>query len=144
MSRFNDFDAAVNSNVRPEFTIGGQKFVARAKLPWKKFSSLILSMNEADSSSVEGIAKTENFFRLVLIPKDRQRFIDLINADGEDDDNDENYLDSSQVSALIDWLLELYTGKDEKNDNSSSDTPSTTGVPSNIVSLTPRPTPEAS
>lgn len=136
---FRDFDAfmAEKSPGRPEFMLAGQKFTARSRLPWKKFSTFILNMGD-DVSSKDGIDKTEEFFRMVLVAQDRQRFVDLINQDA-DEEEDENIVSPAQVSELLDWLLEYYTGKAQPPEESSSTEPSSSGQPSNVVSLTPRP-----
>jgi hypothetical protein len=136
---FKDFDAMLGEG-RPDFTVGGQRFTARAKLPWKKFSQLILSMSAGgtDAASSDGIAKTEEFFRLVLIPSDRDRFMNLIANDGEEEGDEDNVIASQQVSAILDWLLGIYTGKLAAT-NGTPLLPSSqpTGEPSSTVSLNP-------
>lgn len=136
MSRFMDFDAAMSENVRPEFTLGGQKFTCKAKLPWKKFSHLIISMSETDSVSSDGIDKTEEFLRIALLPQDRERFFALVNSDG--DDENEDYAGTEQIGELVKWLLGEYTGKAETTSDDSSGTSDTSGRPANVVSLNPK------
>lgn len=142
MGDVKDFDAmlAEKSGGRPEFVIAGQKFTARGKLPWKKFSTLILSLTAEDTSSADGLIKTEDFFRLVLVPADRQRFIDLINHDGDEDEDDDHIVGAQQVSEILDWLLGHYTGKAVQADNSSTPKSGDSGQPSNVVSLNAKPT----
>lgn len=136
-----DFDAALREKrgEELEFVVAGQTFTARAKLPWKKYSTLIMSLFGQDVTTADGLNKTEEFFRLVIVKRDRDRFIALMDSDGdgeEDGEGDEdNVIDPTQVSALLDWMLALYTGKEPKNETSSSDSPPTTGLPSNVISL---------
>lgn len=137
---FKDFDAmlAEKSTGRPMFTVGGQKFTARAKLPWKKFSALILSLVGDDVSTSGGIEKTESFFRMVLVREDRERFMALINNDGDEDEDDDKVVGTQQISDLLDWMLEYYTGKATMSDTPSPPTPLDSGVSVNTVSLTPK------
>lgn len=132
---YRDFDAFLRekSGGRPEFIIGGQKFTCRAKLPWKKFSAMMLSLSGEDASA-KGLEKTEDFFKLVLIQPDRQRFLDLLNYDGEDDEGDEeNVISPSQVGNLLDWLLAYYTDKD--GGATEEEKPTSEAVPNNVVPM---------
>lgn len=142
---YKDFDAMLNEKLsgRPDFKVGGHTFTARAKLPWKKFSNLILSMSGDDVSSTNGISKTEDFFKLVLIPTDRQRFIDLLNHDGDEDDDDDSVIAPEQVSEILDWLLAYYTGKAGASESASSEQQPGTGLPLNVVSASLSPKIEA-
>lgn len=138
---FHDFDAALRElrGENLEFVVAGQTFTARAKLPWKKYSNLMMSLFGQDVTTADGLAKTEEFFNLVVVKRDRERFMALVNSDGDDDDDDEdNVIDPSQVSAILDWMLGLYTGKAPKKEESSSDSSPTTGLPSNVISLDPK------
>lgn len=132
------YDAWRQEQGSPEpFIIGGQEFTPRLKLPWEKFGKLIMSMDEDDADEFQ---KLRDFFSLVLRRADRQRFLDLLAADGEDDDDD--CIDSLQVQELTKDLMALYTGKAPASGGSSEAGPSTTGQPSNagssnVVSLTP-------
>lgn len=139
---YKDFDAMIASKGRPEFTVAGNKFTCRAKLPWKKFSNLMLSMMGDDVTSQDGIDKTEEFFRLVLLPQDRDKFLTILNFDGEGEDDalaEALVVSNEQISEILDWLLAYYTGKAQANDESSSPSPPATGQPLNAVSLSPKP-----
>ncbi len=131
--RSRDFDAMVAAGEgRPQFTIGGQKFTARSKLPWKKFGALIDAMTADDA----GIEATESFLCMSVVRADRERFRALL--DNEDDDDDESVASPAQINALASWLMEHYTGKLSENDESSSDGPSSTGPQRRVVSLSRR------
>lgn len=137
---YKDFDAALKEMLgdRPSFTMGGQTFTCRQRLPWKKFSNMILSLSGEEAQAGGGLDKTEEFFRLVLIKGDRDRFIGLLNYDGEDEENggdDELAAAPQQVGELLDWLLAYYTGKADTTDESSSDKPLPAGVELKSVSL---------
>lgn len=134
---FKDFDAALQEarGDKLEFVVGGQTFTARAKLPWKKYSNLIISLFDADTTTQDGVAKTEEFFNLALTKKDRERFLALLDSDGDDDDDEDAIVDPKQISQILDWMLNLYTGKANKNETPSSDSQPDTGLPSNVISL---------
>lgn len=136
-----DFDAMVASRTKPEFVVGGQKFTARAKIPWKQFAAIIKFM-QSDEEAVSDEEKAEKFFRLVLSRGDRERFMELLNAGGEDDEEfgESSIVSIEQVGKLTEWLMEHYTGKPPENDNSSSDGAPNTGAPSNVISLNPQTT----
>lgn len=133
-----DFDAmlAARAGVRPTFKVGGQEFTVKAKLPFKKFQKLVASLAGDD---IDEEAKTEEFFRMVLIPQDRERFFLLLNYDGEGDEVDEwNVVSPEQINGLTEWLMELYTGKAGANSPSSSNGSDDAGQRQNVVSLTSR------
>lgn len=127
-----DFDAmlAERAGVRPTFRVGGQEFTVRAKLPFKRFATLV------NSEQDDEITATEDFFRMVLVPADRDRFMALLDADGEEDTD--GVIDPEQVKLISEWLMELYTGKGRQSSDGSSDGAATTGPPPNVVSLNPR------
>jgi hypothetical protein len=138
---FKDYDAMLAETVggRPTFKVAGQTFRCRARLPWKKFSKLLLTLTVSTASGDESLTQTEEFFNLVLVAEDRQRFLDLVNYEGDDDNtDDENVIDPKQVGAILDDLLEYYTGKAPSNASESTATPPGAGQPSNVTSLTPR------
>lgn len=133
-----DFDAmlAERAGVRPTFRLAGQVFTVKAKLPHKKFKNLLATLagDDADENKAE-----EDFFRLCLVPQDRERFFLLLDFDGEGDQVDEwTVVSPDQVSALIEWLMELYTGKQMPSSASSSAGSSNTGTAPNVVSLNSR------
>lgn len=133
-----DFDAmlAERAGVRPTFRVGGQEFTIKAKLPFKKFQKLVASLAGDD---VDEDAKTDEFFAMVLVPQDRERFFLLLNYDGEGDEVDEwNVVSPEQVTSLTQWLMELYTGKAGASSASSSNGSAGAGAPLNVVSLNSR------
>lgn len=133
-----DFDAmlAERAGVRPTFRVAGQLFTVKAKLPFKRFQTLLSSLASDD---VDEDAKTEEFFRLCLVAQDRERFFTLLDYDGEGDEVDEwAVVSPEQVAALTEWLMELYTGKSLGNSASSSNGSAETGAPPNVVSLNSR------
>lgn len=127
---YKNFDAMLKEKRegRPDFTLGGQQFQCRAKLPWKRFDAIIMGINSEDSTT-----KSEDFFNLCLVKDDRERFQELLDNDGEDDED--AVIDVTQVNSLMEWLIELYTGKDPKDSSSSESGAPTTGEPLSVVSL---------
>lgn len=136
---FKDYDAMLAEKIggRPTFKVGGQMFTCRAKLPWKKFSALLLSLTVTSATGDTPTQQTEEFFRLVLLPNQREAFQALLDADGEDDD-ETPVIDSNQVGYILDDLLAYYTGKAQPNDSVSTEQQQNAGQPSNVTSLTPR------
>lgn len=133
MSNLKDFDAMLAEKVggRPEFILGGQKFTCRAKLPWKKYSALILKLTSGEyRSAEEEMVVTEKFFRMVLLPADRDRFFELLNRGSDDeDDEDEDVIANPQVGYLIDWLLRKYNGVPEPEEKKADVAESTEEKP---------------
>lgn len=129
-----DFDAflAEKAGVRPTFRVGGQDFTMRAKLPFKKFAKLVGAVSE-DEDEIE---TTEKFFRMVLVPADRDRFMALLDAEAEDDDAE--VISPEQVGELMEWAMGFYTGKQPASSDGSPPGASTTGPQRNVVSLNSR------
>lgn len=130
-----DFDAMLveTAGTRPTFKVGGQQFTIRKKLPYKKFLRLMAAMGEEDAETGEA---EDLFFKAVLIPEDRDRFLELLNNEGDDDED--AVIDPVQLRAITEWLMGVYTGKAPTSSDSSSNGPSTTGGQRKVVSLTPR------
>lgn len=126
-----DFDAmlAEKAGIKPTFKIGGQEFSLRAKLPYTKWNQLLGVMRNDDTAPD---VATAAFFNTVLIAADRQRFLDLLNNDSDDDDT---VIDLSQMDALTDWIMEHYTGKRLNSSDGSSPGANGTGPAPNVVSL---------
>lgn len=126
-----DFDAmlAEKAGVKPTFHIGGQDFSLRAKLPYTKWNKLLAVMRNDDT---DPDVATAAFFNTVLVAADRQRFLDLLNNDSDDDDN---VIDLAQMDALTDWIMEHYTGKRLNSSDGSSPGANGTGPAPNVVSL---------
>lgn len=138
---YKDFDAAlkVSSGDRPEFTIAGQKFTCRAKVPWKKFGAMIFALQSGQLPEGETeIGQTEKFFQMVLIKADRQRFSDLLNRglEEDEDEEDEDIVSAEQMGALTDWLMSHYLGIEKKEESSSPELPAADIVPTKM-SLNP-------
>lgn len=136
---YKDFDAWLNET-RGEisFSVGGQTFTGRKRVSWEKMNRYLLNLGD---EGTDGIDQTKDFFRMVLVPADRQRFIEAVEYDGDDDDR---ILASEQVGKILNWLLEVYTGKAPSDAASSSAEQPSTGAPSNVVSLNPKPASAAS
>jgi hypothetical protein len=129
-----DFDAMLAG--RPTFTIGGQSFTARAKLPWRKFTSLLGAMTEAVDGG-GGTEATEKFLVMAVVRDDRERFKALLELDDNDDD-DSVGISPNEITELSTWLMEHYTGKNSDSGDSSSGGPPKTGQPRKVVSLSAR------
>jgi len=128
-----DFDAmlAEQAGVRPTFKVGGQEFTLRAKLPYKKWNELLAVMRSDETDADEA---TTAFFNTVLIRSDRQRFLELLEHD-DDDDTDENVVGLEQMDGLTDWIMEHFTGKRRTSSDGSSPGANGTGPAPNVVSL---------
>lgn len=115
---YKDFDAMLRekSGSRPEFTVGGQKFTCRSKLSWRKLASLLTAYQDSGSpTTATGIAMAERFFEIVILKEHRERFMQMLNSEGDDDD-DEAVVSLTQFMDLMDWLMEYYTGQSTKDD----------------------------
>lgn len=112
-----DFDAMLAESGRPSFTLGGQRYECRAKLPWAKWRKLTASV-VAEENPDEALF-TEKLLRLALLPGDRERFFAALNDDDEDLP-DEQVIGMGEVNEIAEWLLEHYTGKTRGNAPTSS------------------------
>jgi hypothetical protein len=132
-----DFDAMLAEKVgtRPTFTVGGQQFTLRAKLPYRKWNKIMAEMRD---DAIDAQEATANFFRAVLIKADRERFVALLNNDGDDDDDDASVIGLDQMDQLTDWVMEHFTGKQPNSSDSSPHGANGTGAPPNVVSLSSR------
>lgn len=133
-----DFDAmlAERAGVRPTFRLAGQTFTVKARLPHKRFRALLTQLSD---ETLDDEAGEEQFLRLALIPQDRERFFLLLDFDGEGDEVDEwNVVGPEQINKLVEWLMELYTGKLLPSSDSSSAGSEKTGPPPKVVSLSSR------
>lgn len=133
MSVTRDFDAMVaeTAGVKPTFTVAGQIFTLRAKLPWAKWQQLLAVMRSEDA---ENVAATAEFFDTVLIKSDRQRFKDLMTDNGDDTD-DELVIGLQQMDAITEWAMEHFTGKLPSSSGGSTPGVNGTGPQPNVISL---------
>lgn len=90
---------------RPSFEVAGQTFTCRAKLSYRKFKALFADFNDSDDAAM---VKIEDFFNVVLLPGDRDRFKELLDKDDEDDD--ENVIELHMVNEIVQWLVGHYSG----------------------------------
>lgn len=129
-----DFDAmlAERAGVRPTFRVAGQTFTVKAKLNFRKFSKMLSALGADDTDENEAM---DEFFRMVLIPQDRDRFFELLDSDDEDESK---VVGADQMRALSQWLMEHYTGKPQTSEESSSDGSASAGESPNVVSLNSR------
>jgi hypothetical protein len=132
-----DFDAMLaEAGGRPTFTIGGQTFTCRAKLPWRKFTSMLALMTGA-SEAGDGAQATESFLTAAVVAKDRDRWVEMLNMEDNDED-DTVGISPGEINDLAEWLMEHYTGKRPASGESSSAGQSNTGPSRKVVSLNPR------
>jgi hypothetical protein len=126
-----DFDAmlAEKAGIRPTFKIGGQIFTLRAKLPYARWTKLLAAMRDDD---VSGEQANEQFFRAVLIPGDRDRFMALLESEADDDGA---IIGVEDMDGLLDWAMAHFTGKAPSSSNGSSPGSSETGQRPNVISL---------
>lgn len=136
MALHKDFTAALAANAgeRPTFTIAGQTFTLRAKLPYKKWNALIDVMRSTETSEWDS---SKTFFNTALIAADRDRFLALMDSEDEDDDL---VIGMVEMSELTDWAMEHFTGKLRSSTSGSTPGAAGTGQPANVVSLSPRTT----
>ncbi len=134
MSVTRDFDAAYRemAGAKPTFTIAGQTFTLRAKIPQASFHKLIAVMRSDDVDAEEA---NRQFFQKALIKADRERFATLL--DSEDDDDDV-VIGLSQLNDLTDWAMEHFTGKPQSSSPGSTPGSNGTGESRNVVSLSAR------
>lgn len=130
-----DFDAMLAEKAagRPTFKVGGQEFTLRKKLPWTKWIQLMAVMRD---ENVDEKKSTEEFFNSVLVRDDRQRFLDLLESD--DDEDEDAVIGMDQLDDLTSWIMEVFTGKHQTSTDGSSPGSNGTGQPPNVVSLTPK------
>jgi hypothetical protein len=128
-----DFDAylAEKAGVRPTFRIGGQVFTLRTKLAYAKWTKILASMRSDDVSPEEA---NDLFFRAVLIRSDVDRFMQLLNNEG-DDDEDSGVIGMQEADALVDWAMAHFTGKALNTSDGSSPGSNGTGPQPNVISL---------
>jgi hypothetical protein len=138
MSMHKDFDAMLREKAgeKPTFTIAGQRFTLRSKLAYNKFNELVAMMRDDGADNMES---TRTFFNTVLIRDDRQRFLDLLDADADDTDDD-FVIGLTQMTELTDWVMEHFTGKLPSSSSGSTPGSSATGQSPNVVSLNARTT----
>lgn len=136
MSMHKDFDAMLREKAgdKPTFSIAGQTFTLRARLPYKQWDKLIALMQSEEGN---GMDATHKFFNSVLVRADRERFAALL--DSEDDD-DEQVIGVAEMGDLIDYVMEHFTGKLQSSSNGSSPGSTGTGQSRNVVSLNARTT----
>lgn len=101
---FKDFDAAPEeeSVARPTFRLAGRTFTAKRKLPYRVWMSLA-TVTKDDGPKI--ILSVNDFFRAVLLDEDVDRFFELLESDKEED-----AVTIEQVTRLMGWLVEQYTG----------------------------------
>jgi hypothetical protein len=127
------YDAWADEQATPSpFTIGGQTFVPRRRLPWRKYGQLFMRI-QLTADSGELMALTEEFLLLTLKKEDRERFSALLAAE----DDDDAVVSSAQINKLSEDLMNFYTGKVPPSDSSSPDGQPETGLPLRSVSLNP-------
>lgn len=124
-----DFDAMLSSLKRQTFTIGGQDFTVRKSLSYKTLNMFI------SENTLSEFESAEQFFAKAIIPSDRVRFKELLDREGLDDEEDGEVITLPQMTELVKYLMDYYTGKSAPKEPSSSDGQVSTGPPSNVVSL---------
>ncbi len=136
MSMHKDFDAMLREKAgdKPTFTIAGQTFTLRARLPYKQWNKLVALMRADDGDNMDS---THTFFNTVLVRADRERFAALLESE---DDEDEQVIGVAEMSDLTDYVMEHFTGKLLSSSNGSSPGSNGTGQSRNVVSLSARTT----
>jgi predicted DNA-binding protein (MmcQ/YjbR family) len=96
------------------FKIGGQTFAVRANVP--RESMVKLAKIDDDDERVDA------FFRAVLIKKDRQRFLDLLHSEPEEDDDP--VITLAQAAEIMNDLTEYAAGANKGKGTTSTAGPS--------------------
>lgn len=124
-----DFSASVDEALknRPTFTLQGINFVCKPGLQWKSMASALnaIDMGESPEELEAGLL---TFFDVVLIKSARPKMRKLLNdqSDGDDDVP----VTMQQLTDIVRWLVEQYTGVPTEPSSDSSDSLSETGEPS--------------
>lgn len=133
-----DFSASIDEALRnrPSFTLQGVDFLCKPGLQWKTMSSALNAIDTAGDSPEDLERGLLNFFDVVLIKAARPKMRDLIDVEDTDED-DEVPVTMKQLTDIVRWIVEQYTGVPTEPSSDSSDSPNGTGEPSRADTSTP-------
>jgi hypothetical protein len=125
-----DFSANLDEALknRPSFTLNGVDFLCKPGLQWKTLAKAGSAIDSARGDPEDIEAAMLQFFDVVLVKTARPKMHELLEAEDTDDD-DETVLPISikQLSDIVQWLIEQYTGRPTQPSSDSSDSPNGTG-----------------
>lgn len=99
-----DFDAGRADREFHRFTLGGENFLAKPSLPFAALQKVLVAKENAGTSGA--LIKVYEFFDMCLVKNDRQRFRALL-----DDEDSDQPVEIEVVMDIVEWLVEVYTGK---------------------------------
>lgn len=122
-----DFDAArrERQNEPLSFTLAGEQFTCLPILPWVTMENLIRPYQEQGEMGV--VLQIGPLMEACLIDEDVERFHAILTR--KDDP-----IDLETVTAIVEWLLESYTGRPTERFSSLPGGQSTTGASLRAVS----------
>jgi hypothetical protein len=128
-----DFSTSVDEALknRPTFTLNDVVFMCKPGLSWKTMASVLSTVNEAgdDPDKLEGALLS--FFDVVLIKDARPKMHELLSSSDSDDD-DAVPISLTQLTNIVRWLVEQYTGVPTVPSLESSPSANGTGDPSKV------------
>lgn len=138
MSAFFDFDQWLSDELKeqPTFVLGGEKFTCKspANLSWKKYGGTIMALTSGILPEGKNqMEQTADFFQVVLVKEDRERFQELLDYEGDDG---EPVASNSQIGQLLQWFLDVYSGSEAPKEKQSSPKQSASGTRSRANSKT--------
>jgi hypothetical protein len=133
-----DFSANLDEALknRPSFTLQGVDFLCKPGLRWKAMASAVAALDEAESPEEQEEALL-GFFDVVLVKTARPKMRELLDVEDDDDDDDDAVpVSMKQLTDIVRWLVEQYTGTPTQPSSDSSASPNGTGDPSKVATST--------
>lgn len=125
-----DFSTSVDEALknRPSFALQGVEFLCKPALQWKTMASALNAIDTAGDSAEDLEKGLLGFFDIVLVKAARPKMRKLLNESGDNDDSVP--VSMQQLTDVVRWLVEQYTGVPTSPSSESSDSLSETGEPS--------------
>lgn len=123
-----DFSASLDEALanRPTFTLQGIDFMCKPSLPWRSMAKAITAIDAASEAPEELEKAIVGFFDIVLIKAARPKMRALLEAEDEDED-DALPVSMQQLTDVVRWVVEQYTGSPTQPSSDSSASPNGTG-----------------
>lgn len=110
---------------RPTFDLQDEKFTCKPAMSIKGLAAAVDALQEAETpSTIQDAALV--FFDKVLVKADRMRIRALL-VEPDDDDDDAIPVSIKDVTEIVRWLVETYTGNPTQPSSDSGSTPESTG-----------------
>lgn len=128
-----DFSANLDEVVqnRPTFRLQGVDFLCKPQLAWKTMARAINAMDTASEDPEELEAALLGFFDVVLVKAARPKMRELMDVE-DDDEDDAVPVSLKQLTDIVRWLVEVYTGRPTEESSDSSASQNGTGDPSRV------------